>query len=432
MLDVAGRRPCGAQPFLPEKRLFRVAAAAYHTPPGQAEQVRRFGGNGRVALSNGASMSNLLKRMGQTCGLCVVAAIAMLAIGRVAASAAPTTAPSDAAAATPRSIEQIMADFQQLATQLNPDVQPATLSDPVARAAAAPKAIPLLKKLISLSHELRAAGGQGVIIADQVDSQLPRILVMFGDPDAVAAAKADAAGPDPIKAVHAQQSLLFSQWVDASKDPAAQGKILDSLAAMAKAHPDDVWTTQTLVMFAQLGAADHDTSQRAMDLAGGMQNPMASQIATQAQSDKKLNALVSKPLTIAGATVDGKPFTTADWKGKVILVDFWATWCGPCREELPRVKSLYSQYHSQGLEVLGVSNDMDVQALRSFVGADSGMPWPQLFDPQAAGQQLWNPITTGFGINGIPTMFLIDKNGICRSVTARQDMETQIPKLLHE
>jgi len=60
------------------------------------------------------------------------------------------------------------------------------------------------------------------------------------------------------------------------------------------------------------------------------------------------------------------------------------------------------------------------------------MPWPQLFDADAAKNQQWNPITAGFGIDGIPTMFLIDKKGVCRTVTARENMEDLIPKLLAE
>ena len=82
--------------------------------------------------------------------------------------------------------------------------------------------------------------------------------------------------------------------------------------------------------------------------------------------------------------------------------------------------------------MLGVSNDFDAKTLTDFVAADPGMPWPQLFDPKAAAAQSWNPTTLGFGIQGIPTMFLIDKNGICRSVTAREDFEKVIPQLLAE
>ena len=67
-----------------------------------------------------------------------------------------------------------------------------------------------------------------------------------------------------------------------------------------------------------------------------------------------------------------------------------------------------------------------------IMAKDKDMPWPQLFDPKAAEAQNWNPITTGFGIEGIPTMFLIDKKGVCRTIEAREKMEDLIPKLLAE
>jgi peroxiredoxin len=96
------------------------------------------------------------------------------------------------------------------------------------------------------------------------------------------------------------------------------------------------------------------------------------------------------------------------------------------------VKKAYADFHDKGLEILGVSNDYSADELKSFIAKDPQMPWPQLFDAQAAGKQEWNPITTGFGIDGIPTMFLIDKKGVVRSVTARENFEEMIPKLLAE
>ena len=168
-------------------------------------------------------------------------------------------------------------------------------------------------------------------------------------------------------------------------------------------------------------------------LTGTMKGDVVDAIKSQMEGDQKMAiAFENKPLTISGTKPDGTKFTTADWKGKVILVDFWATWCGPCLGELPHVKKMYAAYHEKGLEILGVSNDMSAEALTKFLSDKPDMPWPQLFDPAAAAKQQWNPITTGFGINGIPTMFLIDKKGVLRSVTARENMDDLIPKLLAE
>ena len=82
--------------------------------------------------------------------------------------------------------------------------------------------------------------------------------------------------------------------------------------------------------------------------------------------------------------------------------------------------------------MLGVSNDYTVEDLTKFVAADPAMPWPQLLDTAAAAKKEWNPITSGYGINGIPTMFLIDKKGVCRTVEARENFEELIPKMLAE
>ena len=123
---------------------------------------------------------------------------------------------------------------------------------------------------------------------------------------------------------------------------------------------------------------------------------------------------------------------TKDWKGKVILVDFWATWCGPCIAELPKVKKIYKDYHDKGLEILGVSCDSEAGELKGFIAKNPDMPWPQLFDAQQNPKLNWHPLAKEYGINGIPTMFLIDKKGVVRTVEARQEFEELIPKMLQE
>ena len=128
--------------------------------------------------------------------------------------------------------------------------------------------------------------------------------------------------------------------------------------------------------------------------------------------------LMGKKIDIKGDLVDGHHFDTSTLKGKVVLVDFWATWCGPCRAELPNVKRNYRKYHDKGFEVVGVSLDEDKDALEKFI-ADQKIAWPILFGDPATGQGFELPLATYYGITGIPTVLLTNQKGEVVSLNAR-------------
>jgi thiol-disulfide isomerase/thioredoxin len=118
--------------------------------------------------------------------------------------------------------------------------------------------------------------------------------------------------------------------------------------------------------------------------------------------------------------VAGKPLSLASYKGKVVLVDFWATWCGPCRAELPTVIATYKKYHDRGFEIIGVSLDQDQAKLTGFTES-MNMTWPQFFD----GQGWQNKLAVKYGIESIPVTYLLDGNGKIIGRDLRGDELTQ-------
>ncbi len=105
--------------------------------------------------------------------------------------------------------------------------------------------------------------------------------------------------------------------------------------------------------------------------------------------------------------MNGAPLSVAALKGKVVLIDFWATWCGPCRAEMPNVIAAYQKYNSSGFEVVGINLDDDPRAVASFT-ASQGMTWPQYFDGQSWGSKF----VKQYKIQSIPMCYLLDRDGI--------------------
>jgi thiol-disulfide isomerase/thioredoxin len=151
--------------------------------------------------------------------------------------------------------------------------------------------------------------------------------------------------------------------------------------------------------------------------------------AKMAEGSIRREEAVGKPLELEFTdAITGKTVSMKALRGTVVVVDFWATWCGPCVAEMPKMKELYAKYKDQGVEFLGISLDMPgegLEKLKKYV-EENEIGWPQYYQ----GQGWDSEFSQSWGINGIPALFVIDADGNVHSTEARGGLDSMIPELI--
>jgi thiol-disulfide isomerase/thioredoxin len=144
-----------------------------------------------------------------------------------------------------------------------------------------------------------------------------------------------------------------------------------------------------------------------------------------------LQNLPGREITIEGMTLDGQVFDWTEYADKVVLVNFWATWCAPCLAEIPRLKTLYEKYHDKGFEVVGISIDQSMEALERGLETHQ-FPWINLADEKRkeAGQMT---MSGRFAISAVPRCILVGRDGKVISVEARGEiLDAELERLFSD
>ena len=153
------------------------------------------------------------------------------------------------------------------------------------------------------------------------------------------------------------------------------------------------------------------------------------EIPTRSSHRGRPDALVGKKaIDFNMKDLDGNDLSLEQYRGKVVLLDFWAVWCGPCIAEMPNVKQVYDKYKDENFQIIGISLDESRDTLVGYLEKE-GITWPQFFD----GNGWKNQVAKMYGINSIPRMYLIDGEGVVRKANVRgRSLEPAVAELVQE
>ena len=218
-----------------------------------------------------------------------------------------------------------------------------------------------------------------------------------------------------LQIVGEAQKMFAEEKFDAAPALVAQA------AELMKAAPGDQKTAMLVMQLA--GALEQipdgeEIAANALQTFGPIlessPDPKIKELGASFAGKLRLLTLPGKPMEISGDLLDGKPFNQKSLSGKVVLVDFWATWCGPCVAEIPNMLEQYEKYHAQGFEVVGISLDEEKDKVDAFI-AEHKIPWPIIY----VGKGWQDPTAQFYGISGIPQLILIGRDGNVITLNAR-------------
>jgi thiol-disulfide isomerase/thioredoxin len=149
---------------------------------------------------------------------------------------------------------------------------------------------------------------------------------------------------------------------------------------------------------------------------------------TRPRTGNARETALGRPASLLFTALDGRPVDVGAVRGRVTLVFCWATWCGPCKAEMPGIAALERKWSARGFEVVGINFDEDRRAVENFVQAH-GLRWPQHFEGKPLRE---NSFAAKYEITGIPQLWIVDKRGIVRDVEGYVDLTAKVERLLAE
>jgi thiol-disulfide isomerase/thioredoxin len=329
---------------------------------------------------------------------------------------------ADDKAATPRTKDQILADID--AVKL-PQVDREKTKDPTYVKQFIQDRNDAIKKRSELTAELYKVAPD----APQLDKLLPERWNMLPDgPDKTVAEIDQYLTSHPKSAEIEQISMLRAQIQVhmIAKTTAERLAAVDTLTKNVTTAKGKDMTASLLYTTSQLSKDSAEKKELADRI---LREYPKSPVVARVEADRKLGEAVGKPMVLAfNDAITGKPMSMEGLKGKIVVMDFWATWCGPCVAEMPKMKKLYAEYKDKGVEFLGISLDQPedkggLKALKEFC-AKNEITWPQYYQ----GNFWQSEFSSKLGINSIPCVFVVGPDGIVLTTEGRGNLETILPE----
>jgi thiol-disulfide isomerase/thioredoxin len=188
-------------------------------------------------------------------------------------------------------------------------------------------------------------------------------------------------------------------------------KVGEKEQAFAKAHPD--YLVSSMLVAIELRISPAEKAVYYNSFTSELKQGMYGRMIDQQMAQEKVSGLGATAIDFTKKDVAGKTIQLSDYKGKYVLLDFWGSWCGPCRAGNPHLKELYAKYKDKGFTIVGIANEQGGSLTDNKISwkkalKEDGLPWQQVLNNEGIEKC---DVTKLYNVNAFPTKILLDKNG---------------------